>query len=747
MRDTCCNSLLKFFLFAIVLTLLELSPGRAWAQATISLSSANSPPGATANLNISLASGGTQVSAVQWTMAYSPTDVASISVALGPVANTAGKTVACSVTTGSVLCIAYGMNQNIISDGILATVTLGIAPGTVDTSTAVQVSGVIPSSASATQISASGSGGTVSISQPLGVTASCNPGTVTLPGASTCTGTLNGTAGSTLWSEASGPAAVTFGNASSLSTTASFSQSGTYVLTLTATSGSLSASSNVTITVNPATPPTVSAGANQTITLPATASLSGTATAGSAGSLTTLWSEASGPGAVTFGNASALSTTVSFPQSGAYVLTLTATSGSLSASSNVTITINPATPPTVSAGANQTITLPASANLSGTATPGSAGSLTTLWSEATGPGVVTFGSASALSTTVSFSQSGTYVLTLTATSGSLSASSNVTITVNPAPTITFPPIRVAAGSQQSWTDSKGNVWSADTGFLGTTSSTWGVTNSIAGTSDPKLYQNERWGPNSTPIHYQFAVPNGTFTVNLKFAELYYSGPNQRIFNIALNGQAVLSNFDEYAAAGTNFTATDHVFTLVVTNGQVDIQLLPVVSNPTICAIEIVATALAPPPPFSPIRVAAGSQTSYTDSHANVWSADTGFLGTTSSTWGVTNPIAGTTDPKLYQNERWGANITPVHYQFTVPNGTHTVNLKFAELYYSGSNQRLFNIVINGQTVLANFDEFASAGANFTATDQSFTVVVTNAQIDIQLLPVVSNPTICAIEIL
>jgi len=50
-----------------------------------------------------------------------------------------------------------------------------------------------------------------------------------------------------------------------------------------------------------------------------------------------------------------------------------------------------------------------------------------------GPGTVTFGTPSALSTTASFSTSGAYVLRLTASDGALSASDLVGVTVNPAP--------------------------------------------------------------------------------------------------------------------------------------------------------------------------------------------------------------------------------------------------------------------------------------------------------------------------
>src|SRR5206468_505318 len=81
----------------------------------------------------------------------------------------------------------------------------------------------------------------------------------------------------------------------------------------------------------------------------------------------------------------------------------------------------PAPPPTnrapvVNAGPDQTITLPSSANLSGTATDDAlpiGSTLTTTWSKVSGPGTVTFGNVSARSTTASFSASGSYVLRLT----------------------------------------------------------------------------------------------------------------------------------------------------------------------------------------------------------------------------------------------------------------------------------------------------------------------------------------------
>jgi len=74
--------------------------------------------------------------------------------------------------------------------------------------------------------------------------------------------------------------------------------------------------------------------------------------------------------------------------------------------------------PTVNAGVDQAVILPASASLDGTVSddglpPGS--TLTTTWSQLSGPGTVTFANANAVDTTASFSAAGTYALRLTAT--------------------------------------------------------------------------------------------------------------------------------------------------------------------------------------------------------------------------------------------------------------------------------------------------------------------------------------------
>ncbi|HEY3003520.1 MAG TPA: right-handed parallel beta-helix repeat-containing protein [Kribbellaceae bacterium] len=91
--------------------------------------------------------------------------------------------------------------------------------------------------------------------------------------------------------------------------------------------------------------------------------------------------------------------------------------------------------PTVNAGTDASIMLPNTAALDGTVTddglPG--GTLSTTWSQVSGPGTTTFGNPGAVDTSASFSAAGTYVLQLTASDGALAASDTVQITVAPAP--------------------------------------------------------------------------------------------------------------------------------------------------------------------------------------------------------------------------------------------------------------------------------------------------------------------------
>ena len=92
---------------------------------------------------------------------------------------------------------------------------------------------------------------------------------------------------------------------------------------------------------------------------------------------------------------------------------------------------------------------------------------------------------------------------------------------------------------------------------------------VAGTDDPELFANERYG------HFSYAIPvdEGTYSVTLYMAERYFgpgnprgSGPGSRVFDVQCNGQSLLRNFDLFAEAGREH-AVVRTFRGLTPNGQ------------------------------------------------------------------------------------------------------------------------------------------------------------------------------------
>jgi len=95
-----------------------------------------------------------------------------------------------------------------------------------------------------------------------------------------------------------------------------------------------------------------------------------------------------------------------------------------------------------------------------------------------------------------------------------------------------------------------------------------------------------------------------------------------------------------------------------------------------------------------------------------FAADEDFTGGGTAVTANTITVAGVTNAApmaVYQSERAGA------FTYTIPGliagSQYTVLLHFAEVYWTAAGKRVFNVAINGTTVLSNFDIYAAAGAN------------------------------------
>lgn len=124
----------------------------------------------------------------------------------------------------------------------------------------------------------------------------------------------------------------------------------------------------------------------------------------------------------------------------------------------------------------------------------------------------------------------------------------------------------------NFTDSQGNVWIPDSAAGAAVQVTGGSLfqpvppPNITGTPDTALYQSERRG---TSFSYTFRnLPRqGFYQVTLKFAEIADQAKGVRIFNVAINGVQVLTNFDIVGDAGAPNAADDHTFTNLSPDAQ------------------------------------------------------------------------------------------------------------------------------------------------------------------------------------
>ncbi len=110
---------------------------------------------------------------------------------------------------------------------------------------------------------------------------------------------------------------------------------------------------------------------------------------------------------------------------------------------------------------------------------------------------------------------------------------------------------------------------------------------IAGTEDQELYRHIYYGE-PTSIEFIFPnLPRDSARVTLKFAELFQNAEGMRVFDVALNGQTVLKDFDVFKAAGGKNIAYDRDFKVFLQDGILQVTF-PNVPRPSarICAIRV-----------------------------------------------------------------------------------------------------------------------------------------------------------------
>jgi hypothetical protein len=79
---------------------------------------------------------------------------------------------------------------------------------------------------------------------------------------------------------------------------------------------------------------------------------------------------------------------------------------------------------------------------------------------------------------------------------------------------------------------------------------------------------------------------------------------------------------------------------------------------------------------------------------------------------------------VYQYGR--AGVTTYTIPGMVAGSAHSVLLHFSENYFTAAGKRVFNVAINGTTVLSDFDIYKTVGAQYAALEETFTATASSS---------------------
>jgi hypothetical protein len=181
-----------------------------------------------------------------------------------------------------------------------------------------------------------------------------------------------------------------------------------------------------------------------------------------------------------------------------------------------------------------------------------------------------------------------YFYYVTALNGSLQSGKSNEVSATPqAPQTGTLVLAISAGGPAS------GSFVADTDFSGgTVSAGTKAAISTSGVTNPppqSVLQHGRYG------NLTYTIPKLTagasYVVRLDFVEYVFNTAGSRVFNVAINGTKVLSNFDIWSAAGGENIALAKLFTVSASStGTISISFTSVVNNALINGIEIYTPA-------------------------------------------------------------------------------------------------------------------------------------------------------------
>ena len=275
-------------------------------------------------------------------------------------------------------------------------------------------------------------------------------------------------------------------------------------------------------------------------------------------------------------------------------------------------------------------------------------------------------------------------------------------------------LRILCGSNKDYCDSAGNIWSADTHFTGgkaIKSNPKMIEGALPTLKDAELYTYGRQGQD---FCYRLPVPKGLYTIRLKFSETKMKWSFERPFDLYINGEKILHNYDiAQAARGVN-KAFERIITNVVPGADGAITLRFAGGwEPMQTTDEALVKAIEVLPQIKPVvRINCGGD-NFVDWNTAIWAKDTseGQILTSNNEVILATPTIY--DYPLYQTAKTGQKIA---YSFDLPAGLYSVRLKFAEMWLEKAGQRPMNVEVNGRVFYVDFDPFTAAGGKCKSID-------------------------------
>ncbi|PSR53308.1 hypothetical protein AHMF7605_07080 [Adhaeribacter arboris] len=147
------------------------------------------------------------------------------------------------------------------------------------------------------------------------------------------------------------------------------------------------------------------------------------------------------------------------------------------------------------------------------------------------------------------------------------------------------------------------------------------------------------------------------------------------------------------------------------------------------------------------RIKGGSDANLTIA-GKVWESDKNYRkGSVRLDKQVTpGPISATDQDVLYQTYLSAqSNLAETRVEVPLANGAYYVRLHFAENFFPSNNSRVFNINIEGKTVLTGFDIHKEVGYR-SALVKDYVVTVSGGVLNLKFNPTVNRLALCGVEI-